>query len=356
MILFVVGLLLLVLPAFVVGGVFVYFHYIVLVKYLPIVDRIFQETPPFGAPRGTPDEGGQPIDFPACDGRILRGAYFPTPGPRRGVILFGLEFGSDRWSARHYVQHLIEAGYDVFSFAPRSHSESDPLPGYQPLHWVTQYEVDDTRAAIAYLRSRPDADPLGIGFFGISKGAGAGLIAAADEPYVRCFVTDGLFGAETTTLPYMRKFFRVYNTTFPLEMIPDAYLRYIFRLAMRGIERKRLCRFASVEEALPRLAPRAVLMIHGEKDSYIRPEMARALYARLSGPRELWVVPAARHNQALQIAEDEYRRRVLEFFDRYLADLPVGAIGSEQTATVSSARRSSPDAPLAQAVPSGSGV
>lgn len=356
MILFVCGLLLMVFPAFVVGGIFGHFHRNVLVTYLPIVDRIFQETPPFGAPRGTPEEGGEPIEFPAQDGRLLRGAYFKGQGKRRGVILFGLEFGSDRWSARHYVQHLIEAGYDVFSFAPRSHSESDPLPGYEPLHWVTQYEVDDTRSAIAYLRNRPDADPQGIGFFGISKGAGAGLIAAAAEPYVRCFVTDGMFGIETTTIPYMRKFFRVYNTTFPLEMIPDGYLAYILHVAMRGMERKRRCRFASLEMALPQIAPRATLMIHGEGDTYIRPEMARALFAKLGGPRDLWVVPGARHNQALQIAEAEYRRRVLEFFDRYLADLPVGAVGQGSLATAESGLRLSPDHDRTEAVPSGSGV
>ncbi|MFQ3594086.1 MAG: alpha/beta hydrolase, partial [Gemmataceae bacterium] len=210
--------------------------------------------------------------------------------------------------------------------------------------------------AIGYLKARSDADPEGIGFFGISKGAGAGLIAAADEPYVRCFVTDGLFGAETTTIPYMRKFFRVYNSTFPLEMIPDAYLRYVFYLAMHKIESQRRCRFASLEKALPRLAPRAVLMIHGEDDSYIRPEMARSLYAQLAGPRDLWIVPGARHNQALLIAEDEYRCRVLEFFDRYLADLPVGAISSGRSAAAQSDRRSSPDAERMEAVPSGSGV
>lgn len=355
-ILFVCGLLLMLLPALFAGGMFGYFHRNILVIYLPIVDRIFQETPPFGAPRGTPDEGGEPIDFPASDGRILRGAYFKGHGKRRGVILFGLEFGSDRWSARHYVQHLIEAGYDVFSFAPRSHSESETLPGYEPLHWVTEFEVDDTRAAIAYLRNRPDADPDGIGFFGISKGAGAGVIAGASDPYVRCFVTDGMFGIETTTIPYMRKFFRVYNTTFPLEMIPDAYLAYVLHLAIRGMERKRGCRFASLEKAMPQIAPRATLMIHGEGDTYIRPEMARALFAKLGGPRELWVVPGARHNQALQIAEAEYRRRVLEFFDRYLADLPVGETSLGSLAAAKSGPRSSPDRDRTEAVPSGSSV
>jgi fermentation-respiration switch protein FrsA (DUF1100 family) len=47
--------------------------------------------------------------------------------------------------------------------------------------------------------------------------------------------------------------------------------------------------------------------------------MARALFAHARQPKELWVVPDAKHNQAPQQAPDEYRRRVLAFFDRHLA-------------------------------------
>ena len=41
---------------------------------------------------------------------------------------------------------------------------------------------------------RSDADPRGIGLYGFSKGANAGLIAADDDPIIRCAVTDGAFG------------------------------------------------------------------------------------------------------------------------------------------------------------------
>ena len=73
-----------------------------------------------------------------------------------------------------------------------------------------------------------------------------------------------------------------------------------------------------------------LLMIHGEGDTYIKPEMARALFERVREPKELWVVPNAKHNQALHTAGDEYHRRVVEFFDRHLArvdeaTVPAGA-------------------------------
>src|SRR5207248_1837772 len=60
-------------------------------------------------------------------------------------------------------------------------------------------------------------------------------------------------------------------------------------------------------------------MIHGGGDTYIKPEMAQALFARAKPPKEIWVVEGAKHNQAIQIAGDEYHRRVCAFFERHLA-------------------------------------
>jgi fermentation-respiration switch protein FrsA (DUF1100 family) len=61
-------------------------------------------------------------------------------------------------------------------------------------------------------------------------------------------------------------------------------------------------------------------MIHGALDTYIKPEMARALFEEAREPKEFWLVAEAKHNQALQVAGDEYRRRILEFFEKHLAD------------------------------------
>jgi len=54
--------------------------------------------------------------------------------------------------------------------------------------------------------------------------------------------------------------------------------------------------------------------------------MARTLFRHARMPKEFWVVEGAKHNQALQTAGDEYRRRVLAFFVQHLAD-PTGAGG-----------------------------
>lgn len=290
------------------------------VKYLAIIPRIFQEKPLFVVPRGQPLPLAEVVQFPSGDGLTLRGCYLKADQPRRGVILFGLEFGSDIWSCWGYVSHLIEAGFDVFAFEPRNQGESDTMPGYEPLQWLTEYEVNDTRAAIRYLRSRPDADPQGIGFFGVSKGGNAGLYVACEDPYVRCCVTDGAFGTYQVVVPYMRQWFRIYNQRYVLQrLLPMWYYGILARLGLELTEKERGCRYRILEHRIHRLAPRPLMMIHGECDNYIRPEMAQALFDRARSPREFWLVPNAKHNHALHLAGEEYRSRVLAFFETHLA-------------------------------------
>ena len=66
--------------------------------YVPRIARIFQEKPLFIVPRGQPRDDAEVVRFRTSDGLTLRGCYFKCAGERRGVILFGLEFGSDCWS------------------------------------------------------------------------------------------------------------------------------------------------------------------------------------------------------------------------------------------------------------------
>ncbi len=288
--------------------------------YLPFMARIFQEKPIFIIPRGQEVANAEDVQFPTTDGLQLRGCYLHGQKPRRGVILFGLEFGSNRWSCVPYCQHLLDAGYDVFAYEARNQGDSDSLPGYEPLQWVTDYEVDDARAAIKYLKSRPDRDPHGIGLYGISKGAGAGLLAAVEDPSIRCCVTDGVFATYTTLVPYMRHWFRIYNNQYKVQgLLPSWYYGRVGLEGLKQVARERNCHFPHLDRVLGKLAPRPLLMIHGEADTYIKPEMAQALFECAREPKEFWLVEGAKHNQNLAVAGEEYERRVRAFFDAHLA-------------------------------------
>ncbi len=291
-------------------------------KYMGFVTRIFQEKPLFVVPRGEPDPAADEVSVPAADGLALRGCYLRTAAPqRRGVILFGLEFGSNRWACRQYCQALVESGYDVFAMEPRNQGESERDPNYEPLQWVTDRDVSDMRAAVAYLKARPDADPRGIGLFGISKGGSTGVIVASTDPWVKCVATDGMYGTHTTMIPYMQRWIQIYSGKRLLQRaLPSWFYGMIGGVGVKKVARNRGVVYPSVEKATGRLN-RPLLMIHGDGDTYIRPDLARAIFVRASGVKKLWLVPKAKHNQALHVAGDEYNRAVVQFFDLHLGEV-----------------------------------
>ena len=64
-----------------------------------------------------------------------------------------------------------------------------------------------------------------------------------------------------------------------------------------------------------------MLLIHGERDSFIPVETASRFFRRFSGTKETWIVPKAKHNKAIDKANEEYKRRVKEFFLKHLAGI-----------------------------------
>lgn len=285
------------------------------------VMRIFQEKPLFIIPRGQPIPDAEEVRFRTEDGLDLCGCYLRTTASQRlGVILFGLEFGSNRWACAPYCERLRERGFDIFTFESRGQGSSPVQPGYDPLQWVTNHDVKDVQAALKYLKGRPDVDPRGVGFFGVSKGGSAGLIAAAYDPFVRCFVTDGIYATFPVVVPYMRKWVSLYSKQYWLQdAVPMWYYEFVGRTCIRRLARSLGCKYLDLEKVMAKLSPRPLLMIHGGGDTYIKPEMARSVFNRAREPKEFWLVENAKHNQAIQLAGAEYHRRVCEFFEKHLA-------------------------------------
>ena len=118
---------------------------------LPMLER----KPPFNVNPAHPDPQAEEAWFPTTHGLTLRGSLYrhENRGPR-GLIIFCPEMSGSHWSALRYCGGLYLAGFDVFAFDFRSQGESDHQPGYEPLHWVTEYEVADVLAAVAFARQR----------------------------------------------------------------------------------------------------------------------------------------------------------------------------------------------------------
>lgn len=300
------------IPLVTVAAFLAYIH----LRYVRYIVRIFEEKPLFFPLRAKPADDAEDVRFPTADGLSLAGSYFRTTAARRlGVVVFCHEYLGDRWSALAYIGHLRDLGFDLFSFDFRNHGQSDAEPKYQPLQWLTAHELSDLRAALKYVQGRPDADPAGVGLFGVSRGGSAALCVGGKDAGVWGVATDGAFPTHGTMLAYILRWAEIYVSAKTIwRHLPVQAYQFLAWSSRKRIQGRLNCRFPNVERATARLAPRPLLMIHGEKDSYIGPDIARGLFAAAGEPKELWIVPKAKHNRCREVAQAEYPDRVASYF------------------------------------------
>jgi fermentation-respiration switch protein FrsA (DUF1100 family) len=67
------------------------------------------------------------------------------------------------------------------------------------------------------------------------------------------------------------------------------------------------------------LLARTPCFIGGSEDQHTTPQEMREMIDAAPEPKELWMVPKAKHVDLCQFAGAEYKDRILRFFDRHLA-------------------------------------
>ena len=296
----------------------------VLVKYVRIILNIFLDVLTVSPPRPHKLDG-EGVAFRSLDGLALNGVFLPATRRPRGTIVFCHEFGANAASAADFAMFLRER-FNLFTFDFRAHGRSTTPRGYRPHQWPTTHEVRDVLGAVAYVRSRPGGADLPVGLFGISRGGAAAICAAARAPHVRAVAADGAFATRLLLQTYMIRWIGVYsNLRFIYTRLPNWVYTGVRQMAMLVAFIRLGRRFPSVRRAIRRLSPKAVMLVHGARDTYVRKEHAEVLYDLAREPKRLWMVPGARHNQSAATAPDEYRARVTAFFTTYLAPEPAGA-------------------------------
>ncbi len=298
-----------------------------LAKYVRICLNIFMDaTPPLSAGRvDFKPLHGEIVRFRSFDGTSLRGMHLRTTNRTvlKGTIVFCHEYGSDMYSCARYMRPLIEAGFDAFTFDFRGHGDSSCPGRYRPLQWPSDKELEDVLGACAYVESElaNEGKPGEIGIFGVSRGAGAALLAASSDPNIKAIACDGAFSTATTLVTLMRRWAYIFaRFRLVYDHHPDAFWRLLLWVMMRFAQSRLGCRFLSTRKALRDMQPRPILFIHGKRDSYIRVEQTQLLYDESPSPKYLWTVRKAKHNQSVIVQPREYAARTIAFFRRYLAD------------------------------------
>lgn len=288
--------------------------------YTRLVLTIFETKPPFSVPSFPPNPAAELVSFVTEDGVTLRGSiHRNSEHPAKGLILFCPELEGNHWSVSSYAGGLLEAGFDVVSFDFRSQGESDPQPGYLPLHWPTTFEVEDVRAALRFIQSRPDLRELPLGVMGVSRGATPALIAAAESSHVKAVCCEGAYSTNALMVHFISRWATIYVPRFLLPVLPMWHIRVTTTLVRWTSQLLRKRRYVVLERWLPRLKNRSVLLVAGGRDNYVHPDVGRELQKRIgSSAVQFWLVPSAKHNRARDVAPAEYDLRLRNFFDKTL--------------------------------------
>jgi len=301
-------------------------------KYVRICLNIFVDThPPLSmGPVDFQRLEGEIIRFRSFDGTSLRGMYLEAPNRSacKGTIVFCHEFGSDLYSCARYARPLIQAGFDVFTFDFRGHGDSSCPGRYRPLQWPSDKELGDVLGACACVESMLAAEGRSpeIGVFGVSRGAGAALLAAAADRNIKAIVCDGAFATDTTLISLMKRWANIFaRVKLVYEHHSETFWKLLLWLLMRFAQPRLGCRFPSVRKALRDMQPRPILFVHGQRDSYIREDQTHLLYKAAPDPKYLWIVEGAKHNQSVIVQPTEYAARTIAMFRKHLADEPIDA-------------------------------
>jgi hypothetical protein len=245
---------------------------------------------------GTLDLKHVDVTLRTSDDLDLPGWYVPSKNGA-AVILFPGRAKRDR-----YVHMLARHGYGVLLFDRRGEGDADGDP--QALGWGFDKDI---KAAIAYLKTRPDVDRGRIAGLGLSVGGEMMLDTAADDRDLAAVVSEGAgvrtFSEQMADLSGAEKLLGL-----PLFATREVALS-VFSNALPP---------ENLEVQIPRISPRPVFLInalHNEVDS-----KAPEYFAAAREPKQQWLVPQGGHTDGIKTMPGEYEQRVIGFLDHALIE------------------------------------
>jgi dipeptidyl aminopeptidase/acylaminoacyl peptidase len=260
------------------------------------------------AERGwTPADPGVPhesLETRTRDGLRLIAWYLPGTRPAAVVVS-----GGHRGRAGDVLgisAALQRVGYHVAVYGWRGTPGSDAAA-----HTLGVYERNDLKAVLDALAARLGRVPVGL--LGYSMGGAVSISVAADDTRIRAVCTDSAFADPTELIGD-----RVHSAL----RIPAALVMTPVAAMFARRTGARLSDFRPVW-VVGRIAPRPVLVIHGEEDSTVPVRHAQLLLDAAGDPKELWRLPGVGHVGAYFADRGEYIRRVTGFFNEALLAEPV---------------------------------
>ncbi len=173
------------------------------------------------------------------------------------------------------------------------------------------YDRGDFAAVVDTLVGRYEIDTMQIGIWGYSMGASNVIAIAAVRPEIKALL---LYAPWSDPLPMAVHYvWRSYSVHKVLLYFP------VWTAIQIGTWRNQGGVLDPAEEAKKVRCP--ALVVHGNVDDIVPPELTKKLFRSLAGPKELVVIPGAQHNDLFEvIGRERYLEQVKNFFLPLLKD------------------------------------
>ena len=240
------------------------------------------------------------VEALAADRSTLRGWFWAAPSPTASAVLLVHGGGADRRSMLKYATFIREAGYAVAAFDLRDHGTSD---GDRRGLTFGHRESQDVEAQVAWLERR-GYDRIAV--LGDSVGAASAIEAAARDHRIDAVIAQNGYAD---------------FEDFVADILADRGApRFFGRLVALACERTwpGPARNVRPEDTIALLAPRPVLVLQGADDELCKTPHAERLYAAAQEPKELYVMPGARHATLWNTDPAAFEKRVLSFLAKAL--------------------------------------
>jgi alpha-beta hydrolase superfamily lysophospholipase len=238
------------------------------------------------------------VEFPSPDGVPVKGWYVPVAGAARGTIVYCHGLNRTRIEMLPMAAFGHQLGYDGLLFDFRHQGASGG-----PLTTLGYEERLDVVGAVHYALDQQHATRPVI-LWGVSMGAAAALMAAAESPDVAAVISDSSFLSLQDTIEHHWKLF------FHLPSFPVAN-EMVQWIAWQG--GFRASEFDLVN-AVTRIGNRPILFLALQGDRRMPPSIAADLYSHAASPyKELVVLPGQRHGEGFNQAREQYEKAVEQF-------------------------------------------
>lgn len=257
-------------------------------------------------PEETPADYGLPFeDVTATSSDGLKLAGWFVPSQNGAVILMQHGYKSTRKELLNEAEMMYRHGYGALLTTVRAHDHSDG-----EMITFGMNEVDDLDAWYQYLVSREDVDADRIGILGNSYGGMLAIQYAARNENIKAVVANSSFSSLNDTVSTSVTYFT------DLPAFPFAPLIVFWAEQETGFKLEDV----DATKWIAQISPRPVFLMQGGADVVISAESGQRLYDAAGEPKELWFDPELGHVRFDTERAEEYERRVVQFFDRYLLD------------------------------------